>query len=172
MFYEIRDQTAILVSPWSHRKMHFSILHHKVTGGSGLLIRPIARFVHPSPSAVCSIHDDFRPKPLFKNKQAILFHNLKSQRPSKFIVTFLFQNAMDEVVATTAYLEIMLRRLTEPALLGLFLRFIVAAHHDSFSVLSTLINRLNSNAAVSPPLLCPLYAYQIKYCIGNNYRQC
>ncbi|BHF61430.1 hypothetical protein SprV_0100440400 [Sparganum proliferum] len=57
----------------------------------------------------------------------------------------LHQDSVDEVVAATAYLELFLRRLTEPALIGVFLRFIITAEFDSSSVLSTLISRLNSN---------------------------
>ncbi|OON13441.1 hypothetical protein X801_10784 [Opisthorchis viverrini] len=58
-------------------------------------------------------------------------------------------SALDEVVAATAYLELFLRRLTDPLLLKLFLRFIVTSNHDSYPILTSLINRLNANAAVS-----------------------
>ncbi|VDN41309.1 unnamed protein product [Dibothriocephalus latus] len=65
----------------------------------------------------------------------------------------LHQDSLDEVVAATAYLELFLRRLTEPALIGVFLRFIVTAEFDSQSVLSTLISRLSSNPTVGPSVL-------------------
>ncbi|VDL98475.1 unnamed protein product [Schistocephalus solidus] len=61
----------------------------------------------------------------------------------------LHQDSVDEVVAATAYLELFLRRLTEPALIGVFLRFIITAEFDSLPVLSTLINRLNLNPTLS-----------------------
>ncbi|KAL7061872.1 hypothetical protein AAHC03_0225 [Spirometra sp. Aus1] len=61
----------------------------------------------------------------------------------------LNQDSVDEVVAATAYLELFLRRLTEPALIGVFLRFIITAEFDSSSVLSTLISRLNSNPTLT-----------------------
>ncbi|TPP57459.1 hypothetical protein FGIG_13988, partial [Fasciola gigantica] len=60
----------------------------------------------------------------------------------------LHQSALDEVVAATAYLELFLRRLTEPALIKLVLSFIVNGTYDSYSILSSLINRLNSKAAL------------------------
>ncbi|VDP79623.1 unnamed protein product [Echinostoma caproni] len=60
----------------------------------------------------------------------------------------LHQSALDEVVAATAYLELFLRRLTEPTLIKLVLNFIVNGTYDSYSILTSLINRLNSKAAL------------------------
>lgn len=59
-----------------------------------------------------------------------------------------WQHSLDEVIAAEAYLELFLRRLTEPALIGLFLRFVVASNYDNCSVLSTLIGRIKSSEAV------------------------
>ncbi|CAH8543952.1 unnamed protein product [Heterobilharzia americana] len=58
----------------------------------------------------------------------------------------LHQSAMDEVIAATAYLELFLRRLTEPLLIRLFLRFIVIESHDSYHILTSIMNRLNASA--------------------------
>ncbi|CAH8522250.1 unnamed protein product [Dicrocoelium dendriticum] len=60
----------------------------------------------------------------------------------------LHQSALNEVVAATAYLELFLRRLTEPLLIKLFLRFIMTGSHDSSLIITSLINRLNANATV------------------------
>nr|CDS22635.1 protein FAM160A1 [Echinococcus granulosus] len=59
----------------------------------------------------------------------------------------LNQKAIDEVIAAEAYLELFLCRLTEPALIGLFLRFIVASTAENGSVLSSLITRLAADSA-------------------------
>ena len=64
-------------------------------------------------------------------------------------IIILHQKALDEVIAAEAYLELFLRRLTEPSMIGLFLRFIVASTDDSDSVLSSLISRLGANSTVS-----------------------
>ncbi|VDD80905.1 unnamed protein product, partial [Mesocestoides corti] len=71
----------------------------------------------------------------------------------QFLQTLDFCNlairkTVDEVTAAEAYLELFLRRLTEPALIGLFLRFIVASDQDSSSVLSSLITRINASSTL------------------------
>ncbi|RTG84189.1 uncharacterized protein DC041_0006436 [Schistosoma bovis] len=58
----------------------------------------------------------------------------------------LHQSAMDEVIAATAYLELFLRRLTEPSMIKLFLKFIITESHDSYHILTSIMNRLNANA--------------------------
>ncbi|KAK4470412.1 hypothetical protein MN116_005615 [Schistosoma mekongi] len=60
----------------------------------------------------------------------------------------LHQSAMDEVIASTAYLELFLRRLTEPSMIKLFLKFIVMESHDSYHILTSIMNRLNANAVL------------------------
>lgn len=66
---------------------------------------------------------------------------------------------MDEVVAAEAYMELFLRRLTEPALVGIFLRFTVASCYDSKPIVASLINRLSSNAMVSTSLPLHLLSF-------------
>ncbi|CAH8566304.1 unnamed protein product [Schistosoma margrebowiei] len=58
----------------------------------------------------------------------------------------LHQSAMDEVIAATAYLELFLRRLTEPSMIKLFLKFIITESHDSYHILTSIMNRLSANA--------------------------
>ncbi|TGZ63227.1 hypothetical protein CRM22_007048 [Opisthorchis felineus] len=77
-----------------------------------------------------------------------LLHFINSGFLIPVLGSALHQSALDEVVAATAYLELFLRRLTDPLLLKLFLRFIVTSNHDSYPILTSLINRLNANAAL------------------------
>ena len=55
---------------------------------------------------------------------------------------------MDEVIAATAYLDLFLRTIHEPALLKVFLKFILCARIDEMSLLDTLIQRINYNTKV------------------------
>ena len=56
---------------------------------------------------------------------------------------------MDEVIAATAYLDLFLRTIHEPALLKVFLKFILCARIDEISLLDTLIQRINYNTKVN-----------------------
>ncbi|XP_013387521.1 FTS and Hook-interacting protein isoform X2 [Lingula anatina] len=62
------------------------------------------------------------------------------------ILEKLFVNSMDEVIAATAYLDLFLRRITEPALMRTFLKFILTEHHDEINILESLITRISSNS--------------------------
>jgi len=55
---------------------------------------------------------------------------------------------MEEVIAATAYLDLFLRRITEPSLMQIFLKFILTAQHDDISIIDSLIMRINSNSRV------------------------
>ncbi|CAF3378729.1 unnamed protein product [Rotaria sp. Silwood1] len=65
--------------------------------------------------------------------------------PLKFSDLQHFSNTMDEVIAATAYLDLFLRTIHEPALLKVFLKFILCARIDEISLLDTLIQRINFN---------------------------
>ena len=60
---------------------------------------------------------------------------------------------MEEVIAATAYLELFIRRITEPALICTFLKFILTERHDDIFILDSLIQRISSNSRVSALLL-------------------
>ena len=60
----------------------------------------------------------------------------------------LLQSSMDEVIAATAYLELFIRRITEPAMMQTFLRFILTEKCDDISILQSLIMRINSTSRV------------------------
>lgn len=55
---------------------------------------------------------------------------------------------MEEVIAATAYLELFIRKITEPALMETFLRFITTEKHDDVPILDSLISRIGTNTRV------------------------
>lgn len=58
------------------------------------------------------------------------------------------QNSREEVIAATAYLELFLRKTTEPNLLRTFLKFILVEQNDEIVILDSLITRINSSSKV------------------------
>lgn len=52
------------------------------------------------------------------------------------------------MIASTAYLDLFLRSITETALLKTFLRFLLIHRHDSSTILDTLVGRIASNSRV------------------------
>lgn len=51
---------------------------------------------------------------------------------------------VEEVMTTTAYLDLFLRSVHEPALLQTFLSFILMHTHDHVHILDTLVSRVNT----------------------------
>lgn len=51
---------------------------------------------------------------------------------------------VEEVMTTTAYLDLFLRSIHEPALLQTFLSFILMHTHDHVHILDTLVSRVNT----------------------------
>ncbi|XP_072118546.1 FHF complex subunit HOOK-interacting protein 1B isoform X1 [Mobula birostris] len=58
----------------------------------------------------------------------------------------LHKSSIEEMIASTAYLDLFLRSITEVALLKTFLRFIVLHRHEGSTILDTLTGRINSNS--------------------------
>ncbi|XP_046902424.1 FHF complex subunit HOOK interacting protein 1B isoform X2 [Hypomesus transpacificus] len=58
----------------------------------------------------------------------------------------LHKSSVDEMIASTAYLDLFLRSVTETALLKTFLRFILMHRHDNDTILDTLLTRIGSNS--------------------------
>ncbi|KAG8537043.1 hypothetical protein GDO81_025174, partial [Engystomops pustulosus] len=58
----------------------------------------------------------------------------------------LHKTSIEEMIASTAYLELFLRSISETALLKTFLRFILLHRHDSATILHTLVSRIASNS--------------------------
>uniref|UniRef100_A0A8C6RNH2 FHF complex subunit HOOK interacting protein 1A n=1 Tax=Nannospalax galili TaxID=1026970 RepID=A0A8C6RNH2_NANGA len=56
----------------------------------------------------------------------------------------LHKVTVEEVMTTTAYLDLFLRSITEPALLEIFLRFILLHQHENVHILDTLTSRINT----------------------------
>ncbi|XP_076003903.1 FHF complex subunit HOOK-interacting protein 1A [Genypterus blacodes] len=56
----------------------------------------------------------------------------------------LHKLTLEEVMATTAYLDLFLRSVSEPALLQTFLSFILLHRHESVHILDTLVSRINT----------------------------
>ncbi|XP_066516950.1 FHF complex subunit HOOK-interacting protein 1A [Hoplias malabaricus] len=56
----------------------------------------------------------------------------------------LHKLTLEEVMTTTAYLDLFLRSVTEPALLHTFLSFILLHRHDNVHILDTLVSRINT----------------------------
>lgn len=54
------------------------------------------------------------------------------------------QLTLEEVMATTAYLDLFLRSVTEPALLQTLLSFILLHQHEGVHILDTLVSRINT----------------------------
>lgn len=59
------------------------------------------------------------------------------------------QNSLEELIATTAYVDLFLRHITQPDLLYTFLKFICTESFDDVKLLSTLITRINGTSKVS-----------------------
>ncbi|XP_015989006.1 FTS and Hook-interacting protein isoform X5 [Rousettus aegyptiacus] len=58
----------------------------------------------------------------------------------------LHKTSAEEMIASTAYLELFLRSISEPALLRTFLRFLLLHRHDTHTILDTLVARIGSNS--------------------------
>lgn len=58
------------------------------------------------------------------------------------------QNSVEEVTASTAYLELFLRKVTHPGLLKTFLHFILLGHVDNTSISELLASRIKSTPRV------------------------
>uniref|UniRef100_A0A803VGG2 FHF complex subunit HOOK interacting protein 1A n=1 Tax=Ficedula albicollis TaxID=59894 RepID=A0A803VGG2_FICAL len=56
----------------------------------------------------------------------------------------LHKVTVEEVMTTTAYLDLFLRSISEPALLKIFLRFILLHQHENVHILDTLTSRINT----------------------------
>uniref|UniRef100_A0A5K3ESL5 Lysosomal trafficking regulator lyst n=1 Tax=Mesocestoides corti TaxID=53468 RepID=A0A5K3ESL5_MESCO len=113
---------------------------HRITKPEWSACEPLVQFLQTLDFCNLAIrisHPSVRKDLLFYIYSGFLMSVLRSA---------LNQKTVDEVTAAEAYLELFLRRLTEPALIGLFLRFIVASDQDSSSVLSSLITRINASS--------------------------
>ncbi|CAI5773796.1 Uncharacterized protein PODLI_1B026848 [Podarcis lilfordi] len=58
----------------------------------------------------------------------------------------LHKTSIEEMIASTAYLDLFLRSISEAALLKTFLRFLLLHRHDNSTILDTLVSRIASNS--------------------------
>ncbi|XP_075469696.1 FHF complex subunit HOOK-interacting protein 1A isoform X3 [Ascaphus truei] len=58
--------------------------------------------------------------------------------------TYFCPVTVEEVMTTTAYLDLFLRSVSEPTLLKIFLHFILIYQHESVHILDTLVSRINT----------------------------
>uniref|UniRef100_A0ABM5FVJ1 FHF complex subunit HOOK-interacting protein 1B n=1 Tax=Pogona vitticeps TaxID=103695 RepID=A0ABM5FVJ1_9SAUR len=58
----------------------------------------------------------------------------------------LHKSSVEEMIASTAYLDLFLRSISETPLLKTFLRFLLLHRHDANSILDTLVGRIASNS--------------------------
>jgi hypothetical protein len=68
----------------------------------------------------------------------------------------LLQTNVNEQVAATAYLELILRTLTQPGLLYALLKFLINMDYDGHRLLEILIQRINSDGE-----LCLVFCYRL-----------
>jgi hypothetical protein len=59
----------------------------------------------------------------------------------------------EELIASTAYLDLFLRSITEPGLMQTFLRFLITDHYDGERVIDKLVSRLGTKSQVSSRIL-------------------
>ncbi|CAF2691543.1 unnamed protein product [Rotaria sp. Silwood2] len=104
----------------------------------------------------------------------IIGHHLLQYIYHGFLVPVLgpsiHQNTMDEVIAATAYLDLFLRTIYEPALLKVFLKFILCAKIDEMSLLDTLIHRINYTTKLGLVSLSLFYTLINLNCEDIMYR--
>ncbi|CAF4498014.1 unnamed protein product [Rotaria socialis] len=82
----------------------------------------------------------------------------------------IHQNTMDEVIAATAYLDLFIRTIYEPALLRVFLKFILCAKIDEMSLLDTLIQRISFTTKLGLVSLSLFYTLINLNCEDVMYR--
>lgn len=58
------------------------------------------------------------------------------------------QNTLDEIITTTAYLDLFIRSISEPNLIRIFLQFLCFETYDCNSITATLIKRINAKSKV------------------------
>jgi hypothetical protein len=58
------------------------------------------------------------------------------------------QNTLEEMIATTAYLELFLRKISHPSLLYVFLKLLCVETFDDQQILLNLISRMSGSSKV------------------------
>ncbi|KAG9480052.1 hypothetical protein GDO78_011849 [Eleutherodactylus coqui] len=71
----------------------------------------------------------------------------------------VIQVTVEEVMTTTAYMDLFLRSITEPTLLKIFLRFILIYQHEKVQILDTLVSRINTPFRLGMTKCCWFFRY-------------
>ena len=74
---------------------------------------------------------------------------LKADHNKSLACVDCVQSSVEEVIASTAYLELFIRKVTDPGLLRTFLHFILLGHVDDVSVAESLASRITNTPRVS-----------------------
>ena len=85
---------------------------------------------------------------------------LKLQLSKNHMNVFSFQSLEAELICSTAYVDLFIRRITEPSLLAVFLRFIFTDVCDDKNIIDTLVARLGLQSQVN---------ISISICINTQY---
>ena len=75
---------------------------------------------------------------------------------------FSFQSLEAELICSTAYVDLFIRRITEPSLLAVFLRFIFTDVCDDKNIIDTLVARLGLQSQVN---------ISISICMNTQYNK-
>lgn len=61
----------------------------------------------------------------------------------------LHQNTLDEIITTTAYLDLFIRSISEPNLIRIFLEFLCFEQYDNRCIINSLISRISAKSKLS-----------------------
>ncbi|XP_045203836.2 FHF complex subunit HOOK interacting protein 1B-like isoform X4 [Mercenaria mercenaria] len=121
------------------------------TGLSGLYSDLPRKIVIPSENWCQITDDDVQNIPemaMFLN--SLEFCNAVAQDisglPTPLLDSPMFSNSREEVITATAYLDLFLRKISEPCLVKAFLMFIFTEKNDEIVILDSLITRINSSS--------------------------
>ncbi|WAQ99642.1 F16A1-like protein [Mya arenaria] len=73
-------------------------------------------------------------------------HQDISGLPTPLLDSPMFSNSREEVITATAYLDLFLRKISEPSLVRAFLAFIFTERNDEIVILDSLVTRINSSS--------------------------
>lgn len=65
-----------------------------------------------------------------------------------FQFSYFFQTVESELICSTAYVDLFIRQIAEPALLAVFLRYIFTDSCEGKNIIDTLIHRLSLQSQV------------------------
>ena len=95
---------------------------------------------------------------------------LKLQPSKNHMNIFSLQSLEAELICSTAYVDLFIRRITEPSLLAVFLRFIFTDVCDDKNIIDTLVARLGLQSQVNISIsICMNTQYNIQFLAKINH---